>query len=278
MREVERAVLDHLGIHAAVGREIDVLEEHPVHGRLDGRAGLGGVQHHRMGGLLRLVLQAHDRPFVLPPDLPDDEFGLAAIPFIRMAKIEVLSVDGIGRAVTGSDETVAVEGDEAASALGHVFPGIVQVGAFHVPGTADRHFIGAVHAHAAVVPGDEEVVPAAVLVHVRSLDGILAGQGGQRIVDVRPVDDISPRNGPGHAVHTRKILLQTDELDTVPVGAEDHPRSAVIGDDDIGVDGVPLHPVRDGMDDFAAVLPRFRRRRVQGGTGQVADDGSLASR
>ena len=258
MREVEGTVLDHLGIHAAVRREVDVLEEHPVHGRLDGGAILGGVEYHRVGGLLRRVFQAHDRPFIFPPDFTDDEFGLAAIPFIGMAEIQVLSVDGIGRTVTGSDETVAVEGHEAAAALGHVFPGVVQIGTFHVPGTADRHLIGTVHAHAAVVPGDKEVVPAAVLVHVRALDGILSGQGGKRIVDIGPVDGVSPGDGPGYAVHARQVFLHADELDAVPVGAEDHPGRPVIGNDDIGVDGVPFHPVRDGMDDFTAVLPGFR--------------------
>ena len=48
LRKLEGAVLDELGVEAAVGRVVDVLEEDAVHGRLDGRSDLLEVDVHPM--------------------------------------------------------------------------------------------------------------------------------------------------------------------------------------------------------------------------------------
>ena len=52
LREFEGAVLHKLGVQAAVGRKVDVLEENAVHGGLDGGADLLDVDVHpvRLGG------------------------------------------------------------------------------------------------------------------------------------------------------------------------------------------------------------------------------------
>ena len=46
LREFEGAVLHKFGVQAAVGREVDVLEENAVHGGLDGCADLLEVDVH----------------------------------------------------------------------------------------------------------------------------------------------------------------------------------------------------------------------------------------
>ncbi len=49
LRELEGTVLHELGVQAAVGREVDVLEENAIHRRLDGCADLLEVDVHAVG-------------------------------------------------------------------------------------------------------------------------------------------------------------------------------------------------------------------------------------
>jgi hypothetical protein len=46
LRELERTVLDALGVEAAIGGEVDVLEEHAIHRRRDRWTGTREVERH----------------------------------------------------------------------------------------------------------------------------------------------------------------------------------------------------------------------------------------
>ena len=116
--------------------------------------------------------------------------------------------------------------------------------------------VRALQADAAPVPRAEQVVPAAVADHRRSLDGV------QRDLAVEQVR----AGGVGGALARRP--LQLHHLDPAPVGAEHQPRRARGVLDDVGVDGVEVARGQRA-DDLALVDPavagRLRvERRVRG--------------
>ena len=176
---------------------------------------------------------------------------------------------------------VSLEKHRAAT-LRHVLAFAVKIRPCHLPASADGNTIGALHATAAIVLADKEIIPVATLQDERSLYGVgtrvlrsgvlfrwlmphgVAAGDGERLLSL----------GYMHSV------VQLHQLNAVPERAERHPRLSFLVHDESGVYGVPVIAVLLGTHDATLVAPAFvvgeagvaqqsygRRVTAEGGTG-----------
>ena len=96
---------------------------------------------------------------------------------------DVLAVEGIGGAVAGSLKgfLVALKEDHATT-VAHVDAIRIEIRSLDTAATAYGHTVVALRALTAVVPGDEEVVPAVVLEDERRLDGVGTSEVGRGVL------------------------------------------------------------------------------------------------
>ena len=171
---------------------------------------------------------------------PDDaalhqDGGSAFVDGITMADEEV----GVAKMVGGGMACglklflVALE-DYRSTSLGQVFSCGIEIGTIHLLAPAHGHTVGALHASAAEIEGDEEVIIASVPENEGGLDGIHAWlrlQGGTETCGYHFL-----LAGPGKVQRG----IETGQLDAAPERAPGHPWLVVLIDDDVGVDGVPI--------------------------------------
>ena len=176
--------------------------------------------------------------------------------------------------------------EEVSTAIAHITSLTIEIGAFDALATAYGHTIGAFGTLTAVVPRDEEVIPAVVLEDEGCFDGVRSGKVGRRVLGgigihrkgvlcLRIREIVTAGDGAGlFALGDMHRRVEAGQLDAVPERTPHEPGLILIVDDEVGVDGVPVVAAFTGRDDAAHVIPEAKG---QGTGGEESDGRTVAS-
>src|SRR5690606_36480217 len=196
----------------------------------------------------------NDGPFFFVPGQLGDLQLLPAVVrvLVRVEDQVVLSVKGV-RAVVPHARPVAVTLEEQRSAaFSEIAAVAIEVGPGDHPRSADHHLVRALASAAALVPGNEKVVPVPLAEDERRLDlgrpGPVVGHQDRTLA----LRDRVPLLRLGDLGHVR---CELHELQSAPERAEAHPGHALLVENDVRVDRVPQVAVRHRAQDDALILP-----------------------
>src|SRR6266851_1582518 len=258
---------------SALAAGADASEMTGAAGRISAAASTSFQARASRGAALRELLcfigymgchlwRSHDvgPPGGVPAEQVDTEFG-RAIGVGRVVVVDEQVAAGVVHdALPARADDVAVTGENLGAATRrHRGTALVHVRAGGAGRPADHDAVRAVHAAAAVVEGDEQVVVAAVRIDVA---GLLR-------VRRRPLRDAVAGGVPAGLLPGGRVDL--DHLDAAPERPERQPPASAAVNAEARVDGVEVAGTLRGVDE-TLIVPTARRG---GGTGGQADRGMV---
>ena len=180
---------------------------------------------------------------------------------VAMAYEDVTIREGIGRTMASSLQRHTITTEErGSSSYGHVLAGTVKIWAGNGAAPTYSHPICALLATAAIVPADEEEIPAVLMEYEGCLDGVLASIFRSRIATMRTIVAPSAGNGLGNA-DSMHGAVKGNYLNTIPETSESHPWPSSGISTNVGIYGIPVVAFLPAGDDASLISPFWRRER-----------------